>query len=182
MTTRKEAPADDAELIELCRARAVALLERNLSAHGILAATPGARAHARGYSAVFARDAAVCALGMALSGCGRLEQEAARGLLTLAAHQAANGQIAKFVDMSSREADFWYLGCIDATLWWLLAVDFLDRRAAHRGLRARLQDNVQRRVFIETSALLGMLLLAILFAWLVARSMARSLRELRPEG
>ena len=48
--------------------------------------------------------------------------------------------------MSSREADFWYLGCIDATLWWLLAVDFLDRRAAHRGLRARLQDNVQRAI------------------------------------
>jgi anti-sigma regulatory factor (Ser/Thr protein kinase) len=42
-----------------------------------------------------------------------------------------------------------------------------------------LRDNVQRRVFVETGALLGMLLLAILFAWLVARSMARSLRELR---
>src|SRR5918997_584031 len=42
-----------------------------------------------------------------------------------------------------------------------------------------LRDDVQRRVFLETSLLLGMLLLAILFAWLVARSMARSLRELR---
>ncbi|MEV6489820.1 sensor histidine kinase, partial [Actinoplanes sp. NPDC051633] len=42
-----------------------------------------------------------------------------------------------------------------------------------------LRNDVQRRVFIETSVLLGMLLLAILFAWLVARSMARSLRELR---
>ncbi|GAB1643130.1 nitrate- and nitrite sensing domain-containing protein [Krasilnikovia sp. MM14-A1259] len=42
-----------------------------------------------------------------------------------------------------------------------------------------LRDDVNRRVFIETSLLLGMLLLAITFAWLVARSMARSLRELR---
>jgi signal transduction histidine kinase len=42
-----------------------------------------------------------------------------------------------------------------------------------------LRNGVNRRVFIETSVLLGMLLLAILFAWLVARSMARSLRELR---
>ncbi|GGK84078.1 hypothetical protein GCM10012284_17850 [Mangrovihabitans endophyticus] len=41
------------------------------------------------------------------------------------------------------------------------------------------RDAVNQRVFIETSALLGMLLLAIMFAWLVARSMARSLRELR---
>ncbi|TWG25831.1 signal transduction histidine kinase [Actinoplanes teichomyceticus] len=42
-----------------------------------------------------------------------------------------------------------------------------------------LRNSTNRRVFLETSVLLGMLLLAILFAWLVARSMARSLRELR---
>jgi signal transduction histidine kinase len=42
-----------------------------------------------------------------------------------------------------------------------------------------IRNTVQRQVFIETSVLLGMLLLAIVFAWLVARSMARSLRELR---
>ncbi|WP_306204779.1 sensor histidine kinase [Actinoplanes sp. RD1] len=42
-----------------------------------------------------------------------------------------------------------------------------------------LRNDVQRQVIIESSLLLGMLLLAIAFAWLVARSMARSLRELR---
>ncbi|GGN16500.1 sensor histidine kinase [Actinoplanes campanulatus] len=42
-----------------------------------------------------------------------------------------------------------------------------------------LRDETNQQVFLETSILLGMLLLAILFAWLVARSMARSLRELR---
>jgi len=42
-----------------------------------------------------------------------------------------------------------------------------------------LRDSVQRQVLIESGLLLSMLLLAILFAWLVARSMARSLRELR---
>ncbi|WP_093619371.1 sensor histidine kinase [Actinoplanes philippinensis] len=42
-----------------------------------------------------------------------------------------------------------------------------------------LRDKTNQDVFLETSLLLGMLLLAILFAWLVARSMARSLRELR---
>jgi len=138
--------AADTALIEECRAQALALLERNLSAHGILAATPGAQAGARGYNAVFARDAAVCALGMALSGSALLEQEAATGLMTLAAHQAANGQIPKFVDTGRNEADFWYVGCIDATLWWLLAVDFLDRRAAHWGLRVQLLDQVQRAI------------------------------------
>src|SRR5262249_1474808 len=41
------------------------------------------------------------------------------------------------------------------------------------------RDALQRTVLVETGLLLGMLLLAILFAWMVARSMARSLRELR---
>src|SRR5690606_37443599 len=31
--------------------------------------------------------------------------------------------IPKYVDPAGNDADFWYLGCIDATLWWLLAVD-----------------------------------------------------------
>jgi hypothetical protein len=136
-------PDDDEELIATCRARALELLRRNLSPHGILAATPGPRADARGYSAIFARDASVCALGMALSGEAELESEAATGLLTLAAYQARNGQIAKFVDPRSREADFWYLGCIDATLWWLVAVDFLDRRPRHAGLRGRLAAPIE---------------------------------------
>jgi len=43
----------------------------------------------------------------------------------------------------------------------------------------KLRNDTNQRVFLETSVLIGMLLLAIMFAWLVARSMARSLRELR---
>ena len=65
--------------------------------------------------------------GMAASGDPDLEREAATGLVTLAAHQAANGQIPKFVDAKRAEADFWYLGCIDATLWWLVGVALVDR-------------------------------------------------------
>ena len=42
-----------------------------------------------------------------------------------------------------------------------------------------LGSRVQRRVLIETGLLLITLLLGVLFAWLVARSMARSLRDLR---
>jgi methyl-accepting chemotaxis protein len=40
-------------------------------------------------------------------------------------------------------------------------------------------DVVQRQVLIETGVLLITLLLGVLFAWVVARSMARSLRDLR---
>lgn len=118
------------QLIEACHARSIELLKRNLSPAGVLAATPGARARKRGYTSIFGRDAAVCAIGMALSGDSLLAREAATGLETLALHQAANGQIPKFVDVHRQEADFWYLGCIDATLWWLIALAFLDSQAA----------------------------------------------------
>ena len=56
-----------------------------------------------------------------------LEQGAVASLDALAAQQAENGQIPKYVDPAGQDADFWYLGCIDATLWWLIAVDHVRR-------------------------------------------------------
>jgi hypothetical protein len=134
----------DGDLVEQCRTESVRLLRRNLSPAGILAATPGTRADERGYTAIFGRDAAVCAIGMALSGEPELEREAATGLATLAAHQAPNGQIPKFVDPRRAEADFWYLGCIDATLWWLAGLALLDRIRPGRGLRRRFAARVKK--------------------------------------
>jgi hypothetical protein len=116
-------------LIDACHTKAADLLRRNLSADGILAASPGDRARSRGYAAIFGRDAAICAIEMALSDDPLLERSARIGLDTLGEHQAPNGQIPKFVARGGREADFWYLGCIDSTLWWLLALDFLERRS-----------------------------------------------------
>ena len=133
-------------MLETCRQKSIELLQTNLSPQGILAATPGARAESRGYAAIFGRDAAVCAIGMALSGDAVLEREAATGLVTLAGYQAKNGQIPKFVDVRGQEADFWYLGCIDATLWWLIALDFLDRRDPAGGLRRRHAPGIAKAI------------------------------------
>jgi glycogen debranching enzyme len=124
-------------LLATCRARSIELLKRNSTPDGVLAASRGPEAGKRGYTAIFGRDAAVCAIGMALSGDKELRDDAAAGLHTLAKHQAPNGQIAKFVDVQRREADFWYLGCIDSTLWWLIALAFLDRHGRTSGLRRR---------------------------------------------
>ena len=135
-------PDDDA-LVAQCATRARALLHRNLSPAGILAATPGAAADARGYSAIFGRDAAICALGMVRSGDTDLRREAATGLVTLARHQARNGQMPKFVDPHRDEADFWYLGCIDATLWWLIALAWLDDDDPSSRLKASLAGEVE---------------------------------------
>jgi len=114
------------DFLATCHRKSCELLLRNLAPTGILAATVNERSEERGYTAIFGRDAAICALGMALSGNAELRDAAATGLLTLAQHQAPNGQMPKFVDVRREEADFWYLGCIDSTLWWLIAIAFLD--------------------------------------------------------
>jgi hypothetical protein len=124
----------------------VALLRRNLCPAGILAATPLPAARARGYAAIFGRDAAICALGMAVAPDATLQREAATGILALARHQARNGQIPKFVDTAGDEADFWYLGCIDATLWWLIAIALLDRHQPDGRLAQRLARQIERAI------------------------------------
>ncbi len=148
---------DDEALVGACHVKSVDLLRRNLTPAGILAASAGDRARRRGYAAIFGRDAAICALGMALSGDPLLERAAAVGLDTLGEHQAPNGQIPKFVApipaarhpregkaRASSEADFWYLGCIDATLWWLLALDFLERRRSRSPSGRKRPPRVER--------------------------------------
>jgi glycogen debranching enzyme len=142
-TRRRQAPVDERTLLESCHVRSIELLKRNLTDGGILAATVGQRAEKRGYTAIFGRDAAVCALGMVVSGDKQLEREAVTGLHTLAAHQAANGQIPKFVDLHRQEADFWYLGCIDSTLWWLIALAVLDAQGQPRGLLRRYAKRIR---------------------------------------
>jgi hypothetical protein len=137
-------PAAAPALIERCTAESLALLRRNLSAHGILAASRTEAAEARRYTRIFGRDAAICVLAMCGSGDAALEQGAVDSLDALARDQAANGQIPKYVDPDGRDADFWYLGCIDATLWWLIAVDHVRRRG---GVDAsRWQHGVDRAI------------------------------------
>jgi glycogen debranching enzyme len=146
MRKRRDPPLNDQALLQTCHVRSIELLKRNLTEGGILAATPGERAEKRGYTAIFGRDAAVCALGMAVSGDKQLEREAVTGLHTLAEHQAPNGQIAKFVDLHRQEADFWYLGCIDSTLWWLIALAILDRRGQPQGLLRRYSKRIRSAI------------------------------------
>lgn len=120
-------------LVASCREASLALLERNLTPHGILAASPTEAAVARRYTRIFGRDAAICVMAMCGSGLPALEQGAVASLDALAARQAANGQIPKYVDPQGHDADFWYLGCIDATLWWLIAVHHVRRHGAVDG-------------------------------------------------
>jgi len=131
-------------LLDACERASLQLLPQNMTSGAILAASRTEAAEARRYTRVFGRDAAICALGMSGSGVAALEDGAIESLDTLAAHQGANGQIAKYVDTDQQEADFWYVGCIDATLWWLIAVDHVRRRA--QGAGGRWQVEIQRAI------------------------------------
>lgn len=123
-------PSAEPSLIASCEQAALELLARNLTPHGILAASPTEAAQAKRYTRIFGRDAAICVLAMSGSGVAALEQGAIASLDALAKQQASNGQIPKYVDPEGKDADFWYLGCIDATLWWLIAVDHVQRQGA----------------------------------------------------
>ncbi|HEX9626198.1 MAG TPA: glycoside hydrolase 100 family protein [Acidiferrobacterales bacterium] len=137
-------PDTEQQLLTQAHDRALDVLRANLTPHGILAARRTAHAEERHYTRLFARDAGVCALAMGLSRDADLVGGARAALLTLADHQADNGQIPKFVDPEQADSDFWYLGCIDATLWWLIAAEFLKRHAPDPGYDRKLDANVER--------------------------------------
>lgn len=143
---RPDADSGPAELIEQGTRHSLQLLESNLVPQGILAARPGEAADARRYTRIFGRDAGICALAMIGSGVGALERGAVASLDALAALQAANGQIPKYVDPLGQDADFWYLGCIDATLWWLIAVHHARRHSPLARVRSRWQRSVERAI------------------------------------
>jgi hypothetical protein len=132
------------ELLSDCYSAALQLLRDNATPGGVLASARTKRSVGRHYASIFGRDAAICALGMAASGEADLVQSARDGLLTLARYQAPNGQIPKFVKPEIPEVDFWYTGCIDATLWWLIAVRILERMYPGAGLGVQLAPNTAR--------------------------------------
>jgi glycogen debranching enzyme len=140
--TSLDAPA--LSLIETCTQASLDLLARNLTRHGILAASRTEAAEARRYTRIFGRDAAICVMAMCGSGVPALEDGAVASLDALAAQQAGNGQIPKYVDPEGLDADFWYLGCIDATLWWLIGVDHVRRHG--RVEPSRWDDEVNRAI------------------------------------
>jgi len=130
-------------LIAECYDHAVSLLKENSRASGIIACAQSEKAVGRNYASIFGRDAAICSLGMIASGDRQLVAAARKSLVTLARYQAPNGQIPKYVKPESRETDFWYYGCIDATLWWLIAVKLFDRYVPGQSLESNLHTEVK---------------------------------------
>ena len=126
-----------------CYQKSIDLLKKNSTKHGILASSKSSKARNRAYLNVFGRDASICSLGMAVSGDKKLIATAKRSLETLAKYQADNGQIAFYVKPEKKYADFYYLGCIDSTLWWLIAIKFFDKNTNYN-LEKKFQVKIKK--------------------------------------
>lgn len=133
-------------LIEECYHKSIDLLLRNSSPYGILACQASPKAERRNYRSVFGRDASICSLGMVCSGDRRLVGLARAGLKTLARYQAKNGQIPNYIKPESGEANFWHFGCIDSTLWWLIALKYHDRNSGDGKLLPSLRIPVGKAI------------------------------------
>jgi glycogen debranching enzyme len=131
------------ELVNECYDRSIRLLKKNSTPRGIIACASSEKAVGRNYASVFGRDAAICSFGMVESGDPVLIERAMRSLVTLAEYQAPNGQIPKYVKPDTDETDFWYYGCIDATLWWLIAISYFDRHVPGQSLMETLATEIQ---------------------------------------
>lgn len=127
-----------------CYQESIKLLIRNSSKYGILASSPQKNAVTRNYLSIFTRDASICSLGMVASKNQQLITIAKKSLQTLAKYQANNGEIPNYVKPEKSYVDFWRLGSIDATLWWLLAINFYDKYSEDKKLKKTLEAKITK--------------------------------------
>ncbi len=140
----KEMIQSSASVVQECYGRSLQLLKKNLTPDGIIACAKSQKAVDRHYASIFGRDAAICSLGMIVTKDRELVAHAKSSLFFLAQYQAPNGQIPKYVKPDIKEVDFWYSGCIDATLWWLIAVNIYDRFFHEEGISEQLRAPIDR--------------------------------------
>ncbi len=133
-------------LIEQCQQKSIELLTKNSCKFGILASSLCARAQQRNYLSVFARDASICSLGMLTSGDKKLIHTVKKSLLTLGRFQARNGQIPNYVKPEINYINFWRMGCIDATLWWLIAIKYYEHYTGDKKFILQLKNKIKKAI------------------------------------
>ena len=135
------------EIIQECYKKSIELLLKNSTRYGILAASRSKNAKEQQYLSIFGRDASICSLGMVASGNKKLIKVSKSSLISLGKYQAVNGQIPNYVKPERKVANFWYTGCIDATMWWLLAIKYYDNYSGSRiKLETLLRDKIEKSI------------------------------------
>lgn len=126
--------------------KAIQLLLTNRTEHGFLASTPTPKATKKWYDRIFGRDGAICAIAAFTTTNEELHTYAMNTLDTLSKFQTELGQIPNSISPNhpSNKVEFWYLGCIDATLWWALAILWGDQLQPHLRIADKEHDNLVR--------------------------------------
>lgn len=114
--------------INIAYQKAIEILKNNSNKYGLLAAKKLSTIKNKDYaSSIYGRDASISVLGMTMTGDKKLKLTAKRSLETLAKTQAANGQIPFYTKPDKNINWYYYLGNIDSTLWWLLAIKMYEK-------------------------------------------------------
>ena len=124
--------------------KSVDLLLKNSTEHGLMAATPCKETEEEMYVNIFARDASISSLGMIASKNKKLINVAKKSLETLSEHQTILGQIPSSISPNKEAEYFYYLGSIDSTLWWLIAIDFYDKNTDDKELKKSLEGEIKK--------------------------------------
>ena len=124
--------------------KSVELLLENSTEYGLMAASPNKESEEEMYVNIFARDASICSLGMVASKNKDLLVIAKKSLETLSEHQTILGQIPSSISPDREEEYFYYLGSIDSTLWWLIAVDFYDKHTEDKEFKKSLKEKIEK--------------------------------------
>ena len=132
------------KLIEKCYKKSVQLLIENSNKYGVMAATRHKKAIDKRYDYIFGRDACICSLGMVASKDKKLITIAKKSLETLAEYQTKLGEIPYSCAPSHKKSLFYYLGSIDSTLWWLIALDFYHKNSGDKKLHFQLIENIKK--------------------------------------
>jgi len=130
------------ELLDLAHQKSIELLLKNSTKFGTLASAPQKRAINRNYLSVFARDASISSLGMIASQNEKLLKIAKKNIKTLAKYQTKSGQIPNYVKPEIDFVDFWKIASIDATLWWLISIDFYHTNTKDKKLKLTLKNKI----------------------------------------
>ncbi len=124
--------------------KSLELLINNSTDFGLMAATPNKEAGEEMYVNIFARDASISALGMISSGEKELIEISKKSILSLADFQTKLGQIPSSINPNLEQDYFYYLGSIDSTLWWLIAVDSYNKHTNNKALKLELGEKITK--------------------------------------
>ncbi len=124
--------------------KSLELLLKNSTEFGLMASTPNKESERGMYINIFARDASISSMGMVASKNEKLIEIAKKSLCTLADHQTNLGQIPSSISSDSEESYFYFLGSVDSTLWWLIALDFYDKHSEDKELKKSLKDKIEK--------------------------------------